>query len=184
MKKSVLIRIMAIAFLGILFSSNSWAQQDDKSKRPSPPATAKGKIKDATITIDYSSPSVKGRKIFGGLVPYNQVWRAGANEATIFSTDKDIMVEGKKLAAGKYSLFMKPGEKEWVVYFNSETGQWGDKEGGAANMDPAKTVLEVTVKPHEELTSEEKMTFRVEDKLADKGLELRWAKTKVFVSIK
>ena len=184
MKKSALIRIMAIAFMGILFSSHSWAQQDDKSKRPSPPATAKGKIKDATITIDYSSPSVKGRKIFGGLVPYNQVWRAGANEATLFSTDKDIEVEGKKLAAGKYSLFMKPGEKEWVIYFNSETGQWGDKEGGAANMDPAKTVLEVTVKPNEELRVQEKLVYAISDKPMDKGFELRWDKLRVHASIK
>ena len=97
------------------FHSHSWAQED-KSKRPSPPATAAGKIRSSTITISYSSPSVKGRKIFGGLVPYGQVWRAGANEATIFSTDKDIEVEGKKLPAGKYSLFMTPGEKEWTFF--------------------------------------------------------------------
>ncbi len=184
MKKTVLVRMIALAFIGVLLSSHSWAQQDDKSKRPSPPATAKGKIKDATITVDYSSPSVKGRKIFGGLVPYNEVWRAGANEATIFSTDKDIEVEGKKLAAGKYSLFMTPGEKEWTVYFNSETGQWGDTNNGKANMDPKKTVLEVKVKPNEELRVQEKMVFVVADKPLDKGLELRWDKTRVFVSIK
>jgi hypothetical protein len=105
MKKTVLARIVGFAFIGVLLCSLTWAQAD-KATRPSPPATATGKIKDATITIDYSSPSVKGRKIWGGLVPYNKVWRAGANEATIFTTNKDIEVEGKKLAAGKYSLFM------------------------------------------------------------------------------
>ena len=93
------------------------------------------------ITIDYSSPSVKGRNVFGGLEPYGQVWRAGANEATIFTTSKDIEVEGKKLPAGKYSLFMTPGEKEWTVYFNSQTGQWGEGKDGKANMDPSKTVV-------------------------------------------
>jgi hypothetical protein len=75
MKRKIFARITALAFMGLLFSSHSWAQAD-KSKRPSPPATATGKIKDATITIDYSSPSVKGRQIFGGLVPYNTIWRA------------------------------------------------------------------------------------------------------------
>ncbi|HET7000713.1 MAG TPA: DUF2911 domain-containing protein, partial [Puia sp.] len=93
MKRSVFTRLAFFVFLGLLVSTHSWAQ-GDKSSRPSPPATAKGKIKDATITIDYSSPSVKGRQIWGTLVPYNKIWRAGANEATIFTTDKDIMVEG------------------------------------------------------------------------------------------
>ena len=184
MKKTVLIRMFALVCMGILFSGHSWAQQEDKSKRPSPPATAKGKIKDATITVDYSAPSVKGRKIWGGLVPYNELWRVGANEATIFSTDKDIEVEGKKLPAGKYSLFMLPTEKEWTVYFNSETGQWGDNRDGKANMDPKKVVLEVKVKPHEELRVQEKMVFEVVDRPMDKGLELRWDKLRLLVSIK
>jgi Protein of unknown function (DUF2911) len=184
MKKTVLIRMFALICMGVLVSGHSWAQQEDKSKRPSPPATAKGKIKDATITIDYSSPSVKGRKIFGSLLPYGEVWRAGANEATIFSTDKDIEVEGKKLAAGKYSLFMTPGEKEWTVFFNSETGQWGDTHDGKANMDPAKTVLKVQVKAKEESRVEEKLVYAIIDKPLDKGFQLSWDKTRVFVSIK
>jgi hypothetical protein len=183
MKKSVFVRMIALACIGILFSGHSWAQED-KSKRPSPPAVATGTIKGATITIDYSSPSVKGRKIFGGLLPYGKVWRAGANEATIFSTSKDIEVEGKKLAAGKYSLFATPGEKEWTIYFNSETGQWGDKQGGDANMDPKKTVLEVKVKPKDLKDVQEKLQYTIVDKDFEKGFDLSWEKTRVFVSIK
>jgi hypothetical protein len=183
MKKTVLARIVGFAFIGVLLCSLTWAQSD-KSKRPSPPATATGKIKDATITIDYSSPSVKGRQIWGGLVPYNKVWRAGANEATIFKTDKDIEVEGKKLAAGKYSLFMTPGEKEWTVFFNSETGQWGDKNDGSANMDPSKTVLEVKAKPKEHKDVQEKLVYKIVDKPLDKGFELSWDKLTLFVSAK
>jgi hypothetical protein len=183
MKRKIFARIAAFAFIGILLSGHLWAQAD-KSKRPSPPATAKGKIKDATITIDYSSPSVKGRQIWGGLVPYNKIWRAGANEATIFTTDKDIEVEGKKLPAGKYSLFMTPGEKEWTIIFNSQTGQWGITHAGDANLDPMKNVLEVKVKPKDEKSVQETLLYTIEDKMMDKGFTLSWEKVKVFVSIK
>ena len=183
MKRRIFSRLAAFVLIGLFVSNHSWAQ-GDKSSRPSPPATAKGKIKNATITIDYSSPSVKGRTILGGLVPYNKIWRAGANEATIFTTDKDITVEGKKLPAGKYSLFMTPGENEWTVIFNSQTGQWGIKNSGDANLDPAKNVLEVKVKPKTEKDVQEKLTYTVEDKLMDKGFSLRWDKVKVFVSVK
>ena len=184
MKRKIFVRITALAFLGVLLSSHSWAQADDKSKRPSPPATVTGKIKDAAITIDYSSPSVKGRKIFGGLVPYNTLWRAGANEATLFTTSKDIEVEGKKLAAGKYSLFMTPGETEWTVFFSSETGQWGDTHDGKANMDPKKVVLQVNVKPKMSKDVQETLVYKVEDKMMEKGFSLSWDKTTVFVSVK
>jgi Protein of unknown function (DUF2911) len=183
MKKKLLVKMIALAFVGVLFSSHSWAQED-KSKRPSPPAVAAGKIKGAQITISYSSPSVKGRTIFGGLVPYGQIWRAGANEATIFATDKDIEVEGKKLPAGKYSLFMTPGEKEWTVYFNSQTGQWGVAAGEKANMDPAKTVLQVTVKSKSVSDVQEKLIYTIFDGEFDKGFALTWDKTKVVVGVK
>jgi hypothetical protein len=183
MKKTVFVRFACIAFMGVLFSGHLFAQTD-KSKRPSPPAEITGKIKDATITINYSSPSVKGRKIFGGLLPYGKVWRAGANEATLFTTDKAIEVEGKTLPAGKYSLFMTPGEKEWTVYFNSETGQWGEAKDGSTNMNPAKTVLSVTVKPKDLKDTQEMLVYTISDKEFDRGFALKWANTRVFVSVK
>ena len=177
MKKTML-RLVSFAFIGMLMTVQLRAQ-DDKSKRPSPPATASGTVAGAKVSIDYSSPSVKGRKIWGGLVPYDQVWRAGANEATIFSTDKPIKVEGKNLPAGKYSLFAKPGEKTWTIYFNSETGQWGDKNDGAANMDAAKTVLSVDVTPKTTSNTQEKLLYTVNSK----GFTLDWDKLSVPVTI-
>jgi hypothetical protein len=105
-------RLFGFASVLLLFVGLSACAQGDKSSRPSPPATATGKVGGANITINYSSPSVKGRKIWGDLVPYGKVWRAGANEATTFETDKAITVEGKNLPAGKYSLFALPGENE------------------------------------------------------------------------
>src|SRR3979490_1734438 len=144
--KSYIAKSAYFVFIALMMSSMVMAQKD-KSTRPSPPATTSSKIAGATITIDYSSPSVKGRQIWGALVPYGKAWRAGANEATLFLTDKDIKVEGKSLPAGNDSLFGIPGEKEWSIILNSETGQWGIKRGGDANRDPAKDVLTVIVKP-------------------------------------
>jgi Protein of unknown function (DUF2911) len=144
-----------------LFSTLTSCAQQDKSKRPSPPATATGKIGDATITINYSSPAVKGRKVWGELVPYDKVWRTGANEATIFETDKDIKVEGKTLPAGKYSLYTIPGENEWTIIFNSATGQWGIKQGGVTTEDPEKDVLRVKAKSAKSADFNERFTINV-----------------------
>jgi hypothetical protein len=179
MKKTFIARTVVLSFIGILFLGHSFAQ-GDKSTRPSPPATATGKAGGATITIDYSSPSVKGRQIWGSLVPYNKTWRAGANEATIFTTDKAIQVEGKSLPAGKYSLFATPGEKTWTIIFNSETGQWGINHSGDANLDAKKNVLEVTVTPKMTGTVQEKLLYTVNSN----GFSLSWDKVSVPVSIK
>lgn len=170
---------LVLTLAGLLMSSIIWAQ-GDKANRPSPPATATGKVNDATITINYSSPAAKGRQIFGGLVPYDKVWRAGANEATIFETDKEIKVEGKSLPAGKYSLYAIPGEKEWTIILNSQTGQWGIKRGGDSSRDPAQDALSVQVKPKKSAGLNERLVYDV----TDKGFVLRWENVEVPVSIK
>ena len=153
--------------------------QGDKANRASPPATASGKVKGANITINYSSPSVKGRKIFPDMHPYGQVWRAGANEATLFETDKNIIVEGKTLPAGKYSMYAIPGEKEWTIIFNKQTGQWGVKRGGVTSRDEAQDALTVQVKP-----KKTDLTERLAYEVTDKGFVLRWENVEVPVSIK
>lgn len=131
--------------------------------------------------ISYGSPSVKGRQVWdpnGTLAPYGKIWRAGANEATIFETDKDIKVEGKNLPAGKYSLFAIPDQKEWKFIFNSQTGQWGIKRGGEANRDPANDVLTVAAKP--KTTS---MTERLVFDVTGKGIVLKWDTVEVPLTI-
>jgi len=179
MKKIIMRNGLILAMATVFMSSATWAQAD-KSTRPSPPGTATGKVNGATVTINYSSPSVKGRKIWGDLVPYDKVWRAGANEATIFETDKDIKVEGKTLAAGKYSLYAIPGEKEWTVIFNTQTGQWGIKNDGSTSEDPAKDALRVTVKPQKAKAMQERLQFVVDKN----GFALVWENVSVPVSIK
>ncbi len=113
-------------------------------KRQSPHDTVTAKINGANLRVTFGSPAVKGRTIWGDLVPYDKPWRGGADEATLFTTDKDITINGKKLSAGTYSVFVIPSKDKWTYIFNSQTGQWGIKMGGAANFDEAKNVLTVT----------------------------------------
>jgi Protein of unknown function (DUF2911) len=174
MKKMIMTRGFVLALTVVFMSSITCAQP------ASPAATTTGKVKEASITINYSSPAVKGRKIWGDLVPYDKVWRAGANKATEFETDKDIKVEGKSLPAGKYSLYAIPGEKEWTIIFNSATGQWGVQRGGETTADPAKDVLRVTVKPEKSKEFNERLTYMVDAT----GFSLYWDNLRVPVSIK
>jgi hypothetical protein len=149
---------------------------EDKSKRPSPPAVAEGKAGEASIKIDYSQPALKGRKVFGSdIVPYGEVWRTGANEATTITFDKDVTVEGQKLAAGTYALFSIPNEKEWTVIFNKVAKQWGSFE-----YKQEEDALRVTVKPTEEKESMERFTITVSE---DGKVSIQWDKTKVSFKV-
>jgi len=173
MKKlsTMLTAVMMIA--AMLVSVTTWAQ--------SPAATATGKLASgATLTIKYSSPSVKGRKIWGGLVPYDKVWRAGANEATVLETDKDITIEGKAVSKGKYSIYVIPHEKEWEFIINSQTGQWGINRDQSTTRDPAKDVAVVKVKPVKADATAEALKYEV----TSTGFSLIWENLKGSVSVK
>jgi hypothetical protein len=148
--------------------------------RQSPKTTATGKIGDATITITYGSPSVKGRKIWGDIVPFGKVWRAGANEATILETDKEIKVGGKKLAPGKYSLYAIPDEKEWEIIINSQTGQWGIERSGETTRKVENDVVIVKTKSKQSSTLQETLLYEV----TKKGIVMKWEYVEVPVSIK
>ena len=151
MKKVLLLSAIALVTLGV-------KAQDDKSKRPSPPAKVTETISSGTvITIDYSQPSVKGREIGKEIAPYGKVWRTGANEATTFEVSKDVKVEGKALPAGKYGLFTIPNKEEWVVIFNKTPNQWG-----AYKYAEADDVLRIKVKPTKAPAFTERMTFNVD----------------------
>ena len=178
MKKSFQIKAL-VGFLVAFFAVTvAFAQAPAPKPQASPAAVAEGKIGNATVTINYSAPSVKGRKVFGELVPYNKGWRAGANQATTFTTSSDITVDGKKLAAGKYSLYMVPGETEWKIIFNSAIPSWGIGAGGVAN-DPTKDVLAVTVKP-KKATATEQLKYVINPN----GFSLVWDTVEVPVVIK
>ncbi|HYW35206.1 MAG TPA: DUF2911 domain-containing protein [Balneolaceae bacterium] len=159
-------------------STSSYAQikRGNSKPRVSPNATISQTIGTTVITLHYGRPGVKGRKIFGGLVPYNKVWRAGANEATAINFSKDVKVQGQSLKAGWYSLFMIPGKQEWTIIFNS-TIKWG--------LDYVKKsdVLRVKATP-EEAPMHEWLMYSFRDlKNNSANLVLNWDKTAVPITI-
>lgn len=151
-------------------SSDNEGEAEDKSKRPSPLRQVSGAVGDVNIAMEYGSPSVKGRVIYGDLVPYNEVWRTGANEATTIEFSKDAQVEGKPIKAGKYGLFTIPGKDKWVIVFNSVWDQWG-----AYDYDQSKDVLRVEVKPMPLDQSVEALEFTI----GDGQVVMKWAKLAV-----
>jgi hypothetical protein len=166
--------VMLIAVLGM-------AQQppQDKSKRPSPPGTAEVTLKNKEITIDYSRPSLKGRKVGQELAPYGKVWRTGANEATALNTAIDLNIGGAKVPAGKYTLYTLPSEGTWKLIINKQTGQWGtqyDESQDLARVDMKKTALPQPV---------EQFTISFDKKNENTAnLNLDWENTRVSVEIK
>ncbi|WP_448517930.1 DUF2911 domain-containing protein [Rhodoflexus sp.] len=160
----------------LMFVLAGFATQAQNKQPASPEASVAEKIGETTITITYGQPSVRGRKIWGELVPYGKVWRTGANKATTFETSADIMVEGQKLPKGKYALFTIPGEDEWTIIFNSKHDQWG-----AYDYNEAQDVLRVKVKPAVADEHFEAMTFDINK---EGIVSLMWEKKRVSFSAK
>jgi Protein of unknown function (DUF2911) len=164
MKNTIKFYFLALA---VLLSFVGYAQK-------SPPATVEGKGGAAAITIKYSQPSARGRKIMGDLVPYGKVWRTGADNSTSVTISTPVKVEGKDLAAGTYALFTIPGEKEWTIIFN-KTIAWGHY-----SYKEADDVLRVTVKPGK--TDSFVETFNIS--IANDQVILKWENTQVAFGIK
>ena len=146
-----------------------------QNKPASPAAVATGKINGANISINYSSPSVKGRVIWGELVPFNKIWRAGANAATTIESDKDLIIEGSKLPAGKYSFFVIPNEKECVLIFNKVA-----KMSGTNNYNEKEDQLRVTVKQQLADSSSESLVYTIKEN----SIVLSWEKWNIPFSVK
>ncbi|MGE0587939.1 MAG: DUF2911 domain-containing protein [Cyclobacteriaceae bacterium] len=140
---------------------------------PSPPAKAEGKIDGVSVTVDYHQPSAKGRKIMGGLVPYGEVWRTGANATTSIEFSADVKVEGQALAKGKYGLFTIPGEDEWTIIFN-KTIKWG-----AYSYSDKDDVLRVKVKPSKTSGMVETFDISVEGS----KVVLKWENTQAAFTV-
>lgn len=172
--KRILLLAAVTAFSMVSFLGNA---QTDKSKRPSQPDKVSATLDNGlTISVDYSQPLLKGREMGKTIDPMpGKVWRAGANEATIFEITKDATVEGKTLPAGKYSLYMLSGDDEWTIIFNKKWNQWGTVYNEAEDM------LRVKVKPVKTSTSMEKLTYTVSN-LGE--VKLMWGTTAVSFWVK
>ena len=152
--KSIILLGMTMLFLLTGFNVHA---QNEKSKRSSPTVKESQKVGETTINITYGQPSVKGRTIGVDLEPMpGKVWRAGANEATVFETDKDIIVEGKVLPKGKYGFFVLVLEETWMLIFNKTWDQWG-----AFTYKEANDVLRIPVRDREVETFSEKLTYKI-----------------------
>ncbi len=147
----------------VLFTLVSFISYGQKS----PAEKAQGKVNGTEITVEYSSPRVKGRVVFGELVPYGEVWRAGANKNTTIKFSNDVEINGQKLAAGKYSFFIIPNtNRGWEAIFNKKTDGWGSYSYKESN-DALKFVMKV----QDNETPQEELLY----KITDKGIMFSWS---------
>ncbi len=167
MKKQVSLLVILLA---VFFSMNLVAQE---KKMPSPAAKAEATMDGVKVAINYSQPSAKGRKIMGGLVPFGEVWRTGANATTSIEFSGDVKIEGKALPKGKYGLFTIPGENEWTIIINKQG------TGSPFDYSDKQDVLRVAVKPGKAKSFVETFTIAVEKN----NVELSWENTSVSFKV-
>jgi hypothetical protein len=172
--------LFAIATL----ASAQMGMSHDKSKRPSPAASAACNLSDGkTIKVDYSSPRAKGRKIFGeasekALVPYGQVWRTGANEATAFVSDTNLTVGGKAVPAGNYTIFTVPNADTWSLVISKKTGEWGTDYAGEK-----EDLVRVPMSVSKTSAPVENFTIAFDQAGSKCTLRMEWENTRASVEI-
>ena len=163
--------ILMAAFIVGMYSDESYAQEKEEV-RISPKAMVQQTVGFTEVKIEYGRPGVKGRTIWGGLVPFNAVWRAGANEATKITFSTDVKIDGKKLKAGSYSFFAIPGQKTWTLIFNKVANQWG-----AFEYNDVEDALRIEVTPMQNNCWQEWLAYTI-TKSSDKKavVMLEWEK--------
>jgi hypothetical protein len=171
MRKPLLISLLVA---GTAFAALAQQPPSFTTPRPSPKATTAQQIGLTDMTIVYSRPGVKGRQIWGTLVPYDKVWRTGANEATTFAVSDDVKINGQVLPKGTYSLHTIPGKDEWIVIFNKTADQWG-----SYSYDTGQDAVRVKARP-EAADFREWLSFDVPDVSTDSArVVIRWEKVAV-----
>ncbi len=153
------------------------------SKRLSPKDTVEFKLNDLKLEVFYNRPSKKGRDVFGALVPFGKVWRTGANEATTFETNKNLMIDGIYVPSGKYTIWTVPNDSIWKVMLNTKQYAWGVDEQMQPLWDPNYDLLEIDV-PTESLNKVvEQFTIAFDNSTDDLKLTMAWDKTKIAVPL-
>ena len=167
--------IAAVSVLCLVVAVVALRGQQDKSKRPSPPAQANMDLGGGkSVTVDYSSPRLKGRQVGGEVAPFGQVWRTGANEATTFVNTADVVVGGTTVPAGSYTLFTIPNKDKWVLIISKKTGEWGTDYPGPSN-DLGRVDMKVSTLP----SPVENFTIS----FAGGAMNLDWGTTRASVSV-
>jgi len=149
---------------------------DAQRQRASPHEKAQATVDGASVAIEYGRPFMKGRKIVGGLVPFGKVWRTGADEATTLTTDKPLAFGSLSVPAGKYTLYTVPGEKEWTLIVNRQTGQWGTQYDQAQDLGRVAMKLQATAAPVEQFT------ITIGDTPAGGEIHFEWETTRAVAS--
>lgn len=179
--KRILILLFVIAlglFLYSYFVENIFA------KRLSPKDTVEFKLNDLKLEVFYNRPYKKGREIFGALVPYNQVWRTGANEATTFKINQDLKIKGIPLPAGKYTLWTVPKDSTWTIIVNSKQYPWGVDTEMKPMWDPNYDVLDIEVPVQKLDTIVEQFTISFDNSTDNLFLTMAWDDIKVSIPLK
>ena len=169
---SLITLLLLCSFIGISYGQ-------DKKPQPSPTATFSQKVGLTDVSITYSRPSKKGRTIFGELVPYDKLWRTGANAATKITFSYNVKIAGKDLPAGSYALFTIPGENEWTVIFNKDHAQ-----RGTGNYKESEDALRVKIKSTKIAETVETFQINIEDNKPNSAIiELLWESTLVQIPL-
>src|ERR1044071_8266955 len=172
-------KTLAIAAALLLVAFSAFGQSAIRLPEASPAANVGQTIGITDVVITYHRPAVNKRKIWGGLVPFGTIWRAGANENTTISFSTPVKIEGQPLPAGTYGLFAIPGASQWTMVFSKFAGDWG-----GYNYDPAEDALRVTVTPQTTAESQERMSFTFDDVTNSSAVaSLRWEKLRVPMKI-
>ena len=153
-------------------------------KRLSPKDTVKFELNDLKLKVFYNRPLKKGRVVFGALVPFNEVWRTGANEATTFETNQSLTVNGSLIPAGKYTLWTVPKDSTWTVIFNSKQYSWGVNSEMKPMWDPNYDVADIEVPVEKLNTTVEQFTIAFDNSTDSLSLTMAWDDVKIAVPLK
>ncbi|MGJ8594059.1 MAG: DUF2911 domain-containing protein [Aquaticitalea sp.] len=171
--------VLSVVVVGLFIYA--FAVEGIFSKRLSPKDTVKFELNDTKLEVFYNRPYKKGREVFGALVPYNEVWRTGANEATKFTTNKDLLIEGTVLTKGEYTLWTIPNDSTWTIIFNTKQYPWGVDEQMRPMREKQFDYMDIKEPVHKINKSVEQFTIGFDNTTDDLKMTLVWDKTKIEI---
>ncbi len=176
--------LLLVFFAAIATFTYSYFNGGLGSKRKSPKKTVSFSVDNLNLKVFYNRPSKRERDIFGGLVPYNEVWRTGANEATTFETNKALKIGKDSLPAGKYTLWTIPNDTLWQIMFNTKQYDWGVDENMKPLRQPEFDLINISISPQDIPNTVEQFTIAFDNSTDNLYLTLAWDKTKIAVPLK